>query len=108
MSLRRGVARLALPGMAMAMPRPMPRAGIGTVATALVLRAPVPPVPVVAPTAVLAPVSQAVLPLTVVARRLDMSILPRPERRRLPRRSGASRPARNDRGLLRSGVMAVR
>ncbi len=108
MSLRHGVARLALPGMALAMPRPVPRAGIGTVAAAIVLGAPVPPVPVVAPTAVLAPVCLAVLPLAVGAMRLDMSVLSRPERRRLPRRSGAGRPARAGRRLLRTGVMAVR
>ena len=108
MSLRRGVARLVVPGMALAMPRPVPRAGVGTVAAAIVLRAPLPPVPVVAPTAALAPVSLAVLPLAVRAMRLDMRILPRPERRRLPRLSGAGRPARTGRGLLRTGVMAVR
>ncbi|MEK7283673.1 MAG: hypothetical protein AAB249_07675 [Acidobacteriota bacterium] len=104
MSLHHGVARLALPGMALAMPRP----GVGAVAAALLLRAPVPPVPVVAPTAGLTPVCLAVLPLAVWAMRLDMRILPRPGRCRLPRRSGGGRPARTGRGMLRTGVMAVR
>jgi len=86
----------------------MPRPGVGTVPAALLLRAPVPPVPVVAPIVVPAPGPLAVLPLAVGAMRLDMGVLPRRGRRRLLRRCGAGRPTRMGGSLPRIGVMAVR
>lgn len=76
-SRRRGVARLASTEMALPIPGPMPRPGVGTVPAALLLRAPMPPVPVVAPIVVPAPGPLAVLPLSVRSMRLDVGVLPR-------------------------------
>lgn len=107
MSVRRGRGRLARPEGPLALPRRVPGAGIGMVTPAPLLGAPVPPVPVMAPLAVLAAPRLTIMAVAVLAMRLRMGIRAR-RRRRLAPRVRADRPARIGGRLPRVRVMAVR
>ena len=107
MSVRRGRGRLAREEGPLALPRRVPGTGVGMVTAAPLLGAPVPPVPVMAPLAVLGATPLTILPVAVRAMRLHMGIRPR-RRCRLAPRVRAGRPARIGGRLPRLRVMAVR
>jgi len=107
MAVRSGRDRLAGAEIPLGLPRRLARSGIGMLAPASLLGAPVPPVPVMPTLPVLAAAPLTVLPMPVRAMGLGMGIRTRRVSRRAHRmRTG--RPARIGRRLRRIRVMAVR
>lgn len=106
-AVRGGRGRLAGAEIPLGLPRPVGGSGIGMLASAALLGAPVPPVPVMATLPVLAAASLAVRRMPVRTMSLGMGIRPR-RVSRLAHRMRTGRRTRIGRRLPRVRVMAVR